>query len=157
MEEGLDPGSPTGVTVKRPDGAGVVPTMRIHLWLESADGLVFGIGRGQLLAQIERHGSLKQAAAELGMSYRAAWGKIRVTETALGQKIIRRSGHRRDGQELTEFGKQLQQRFNQWFEGVERYALESAGQFFPWPLQRFSACPRPAKNGRLRKPTPAGH
>jgi molybdate transport system regulatory protein len=114
------------------------PTMRLHLWLETPEGLFFGIGRAQLLAQIETHGSLKQAATELGMSYRAAWGKIRATETALGQKIIQRSGHRRQGHALTAFGKQLMDRYNQWYEAVERYAAASAENLFPWPIRRFA-------------------
>lgn len=111
--------------------------MRLHLWLESPEGLFFGIGRAQLLAKIEVHASLKQAA-ELGMSYRAAWGKIRATEAALGEKIIQRSGHRREGHELTAFGKQLMERFKQGYDAVEGYALESAGKLFPWPVHRFT-------------------
>ena len=91
----------------------------------------------KLLEKIERHGSLKQAAADLGMSYRAAWGKMHATEKALGEKIIQRSGHRRDGHELTDFGRQLKDNFNQWFDEVERYAMQSAGQLFPWSLKRF--------------------
>lgn len=123
---------------KAPDSTAKMPIMRLHLWLESTEGLFFGIGRAQLLAEIEAHGSLKQAAAELGMSYRAAWGKIRATENALGQKIIQRSGHRRQGHELTAFGKQLMDRFNQWYESVERYAAGSADNLFPWPVRRFT-------------------
>ena len=118
-------------------GVDIAATLRIHLWLECADGLLFGIGRAQLLEKIERHGSLKQAAADLGMSYRAAWGKMHATEKALGEKIIQRSGHRRDGHELTDFGRQLKDNFNQWFDEVERYAMQSAGQLFPWSLKRF--------------------
>jgi len=112
--------------------------MRMHLWLETEDGLFFGIGRAQLPERIEIHGSLQKAADDLGMSYRAAWGKIRKTEAVLGQKIIRRSGNRREGHELTTLGRQLKDQYNQWFNAVEAHALELAGQLFPWPVNRFS-------------------
>ena len=54
-------------------------------------------------------------------------------------KIIQRSGHRRDGHELTDLGRHLKDSFNHWFDAVERYALQSAEQSFPWSLQRFPA------------------
>jgi molybdate transport system regulatory protein len=117
--------------------ANAAPTMRMHLWLETEDGLFFGIGRAQLLERIHTHGSLKKAADELGMSYRAAWGKIRKTEAVLGQKIIQRSGTRRDGHELTAFGKQLKNQFENWFTAVEKYALELAARTFDLPVNRF--------------------
>lgn len=136
---------------RAPESIEKTPTMRLHLWLESQEGLFFGIGRAQLLAQIETHGSLKQAAAELGMSYRAAWGKIRATEAALGQKIIQRSGYRRQGHELTAFGKRLTEHFNRWYEAVEGYAVKSAEDLFPWPVRRFretvDAVPNAMENG----------
>lgn len=41
-----------------------------------------------LLDAVNRLGSLNAAAKELGMSYRAAWGKIKATEKALGIKLL---------------------------------------------------------------------
>ncbi len=41
-----------------------------------------------LLASVDRLGSINAAAKELGMSYRAAWGKIKATEKALGLKLL---------------------------------------------------------------------
>ena len=31
-----------------------IPTMRLHLWLETEDGLFFGFGRTQLLEKIDQ-------------------------------------------------------------------------------------------------------
>ena len=56
------------------------PRMRLHLWLENEDGLLFGQGRMELLARIRDLGSLRKAAEALGMSYRAAWGKLKATD-----------------------------------------------------------------------------
>ncbi|MCK8602801.1 winged helix-turn-helix domain-containing protein [Desulfoferrobacter suflitae] len=113
------------------------PTLRLHLWLETSDGLFFGIGRAQLLAKVDEYGSLKKAADELGMSYRAAWGKIKKTETVVGAKLIARCGNRRDGYELTEFGRTLLEGFNTWYHEMEHLALEKARKLFPWPIESF--------------------
>jgi len=121
----------------RPGAPKDSPTMRLHLWLETDEGLFFGIGRAQLLAKIDEHGSLKKAADELGMSYRAAWGKIRKTEEVLGVPVVRRTGNRRDGQELTEFGRELRDKFTFWFNVVEKQALTLAEEVFDWPVKGF--------------------
>jgi molybdate transport system regulatory protein len=111
--------------------------MRLHLWLETEEGLFFGIGRAQLLAKIDEYGSLKKAADELGMSYRAAWGKIRKTEKVLGLELVDRTGDRRGGYQLTEFGKEIQSKFNFWFNTIEKQALVLAQELFPWPIDAF--------------------
>ncbi len=50
--------------------------------------MAFAEGRRMLLEAVDRLGSLNAAAKELGMSYRAAWGKIKATEEALGLKLL---------------------------------------------------------------------
>ncbi|SHE98943.1 molybdate transport system regulatory protein [Desulfacinum infernum DSM 9756] len=115
--------------------------MRLHLWLETEDGQIFGLGRAQLLAKIAAYGSLKKAAEDLGMSYRAAWGKIKKTENVIGSKLIVRSGPRRDGYELTDLGKALLEAFDVWYGEVERMALERARTLFPWPIEGFGRDP----------------
>lgn len=122
-----------------------LPTMRLHLWLETADGLFFGIGRAQLLAKVDAHGSLKKAADELGMSYRAAWGKIKKTEAVVGANLIERSGNKRDGYKLTGLGRALLDSFNVWFNEIENIALSRARELFPWPVEGFTeAAPLPS-------------
>ena len=67
-----------------PDMEDAIPTIRLHLWLETSQGVYFGLGRALLLARIDQYGSLQKAADALGMSYRAAWGKIKKTEKCWG-------------------------------------------------------------------------
>jgi len=55
-------------------------TMRIRLWFETDSQMLFGLGRVLLLKKVDECGSLYKAAKEIGMSYRAAWGKIKATE-----------------------------------------------------------------------------
>jgi molybdate transport system regulatory protein len=112
-------------------------TVRIHLWLETDEGMVLGIGRAILLMKVGEYGSLKKAASELGMSYRAAWGKIRKTEEILGTPLVIRNANKREGYQLTEFGRLLAERFMTWFNEVEEMALTRAGEVFGWQVKPF--------------------
>ncbi|MGQ3685690.1 MAG: winged helix-turn-helix domain-containing protein [Candidatus Loosdrechtia sp.] len=62
--------------------------VKFKVWLEENDGVAFAEGRKMLLEAVDRLGSLNAAAKELGMSYRAAWGKVKATEKALGVKLL---------------------------------------------------------------------
>lgn len=105
-------------------------TMHLHLWLETDKGLLFGPGRAELLECIDRLGSLRKAADDLGMSYRAAWGKIKRTEEALGFKLIDKVGSYKEGYRLTEAGRELKERFSRWRREVEEDALARARDIF---------------------------
>lgn len=112
-------------------------TIRLHLWLETAEGVFFGTGRALLLVKIEEYGSLKKAAEDLGMSYRAAWGKIRKTEEVLGVRLIAQKGCKKGGHRLTEHGELLKEKYLVWFQDVEQWALRRARELFPWPVKSF--------------------
>jgi molybdate transport system regulatory protein len=49
---------------------------------------VFGDNEMRLLEAIERGGTLSDGAIALGVSYRAAWGKIKAMEAAMGTKLV---------------------------------------------------------------------
>lgn len=112
-------------------------TLRVHLWMESGGGMVFGLGRVQLLEQVQRLGSLNKAAKELGMSYRAAWGRIKRTEEALGEVLLTKASGRK-GYELTPLAETLLQDFALWHQEVEAYALERAKARLPWKIRAFA-------------------
>jgi molybdate transport system regulatory protein len=114
-----------------------IPTMRLHLWFETPEGVLFGLGRLQLLRQVESCGSLKAAAEKLGMSYRGAWGKIKATEELMGEKLIERASCRRSGYRLTPFGSDMARSFDQWYQEVERFALSKSQEFLPFSLNKF--------------------
>lgn len=115
------------------------PTVRLHIWLEEDDKTVFfGTGRAMLLDMIQKHGSIKKAAKAMGMSYRAAWGKIKASEKALGVQLVEFPGHKRDGCRLTPFAVLLRNCFLLWFDAVERSALDLAGAIFPWPVKSYA-------------------
>lgn len=128
--------SPTDSSVE--GRAGAAPTVRLHLWLEHGGELYFGMGRAQLLASVERLGSIKKAAESMGMSYRAAWGKLQQSERALGVKLVESRGARCAGVRLTPEARALVAAFEAWFAAVEAAALEAAGRLLPFPAASFT-------------------
>ena len=81
---------------------------QFKIWLENNGAILFGDGRAALFEAIEETGSIRQAAAKLGMSYRAAWGKLKKTEEQIGFELIERhAGGRKSGAELTPYAKNL--------------------------------------------------
>lgn len=61
---------------------------RQKLWLERDGKLVMSDYRLRLLELIGETGSLAQAAAVLGLSYRRAWGKVKELEANLGLPLV---------------------------------------------------------------------
>lgn len=92
------------------------PHPAFKVWLETDDGYVFGPGVYSLLKKVTETGTLKEAASDLGMSYRYAWGLVRKAEEKLGEPlIIAHKGGRSGGggATLTERGKQFIEEFQQ--------------------------------------------
>jgi N-terminal domain of molybdenum-binding protein len=100
--------------------------------------MVFGYGRVLLLNKIEELGSLRKAASCMGMSYQAAWKKLRATEEALGVKLVNRAHCKNDGMTLTSEAIMLRDSFKKWFDAVENCALMQAENLFPWHLRSFA-------------------
>ncbi len=113
-------------------------TVRLHLWLENDSGMAFGPGRLVLLEAIEKTGSLQAAAKSLGMSYRAAWGKIKTSEELLGEQLIEKRGGNRSGYCLTEFGELLRREYHEWLDQVEDMANRLADERFPFATKTYA-------------------
>ncbi|MCR4319415.1 MAG: LysR family transcriptional regulator [Candidatus Brocadiaceae bacterium] len=86
------------------------------IWLEEKGGVAFAEGRRMLLESIDRLGSLNAASKELGMSYRAAWGKIKATEKVLGIKLLEvaTGGKGGGGATLTPEAKEMISKYKQY-------------------------------------------
>jgi molybdate transport system regulatory protein len=113
------------------------PTMRIHLWLETSSGVLIGQGRLQLLEYIEHTGSLSAAAKALGMSYRAAWGKIKASEKILGIKLLEQQAGKGSAAQLSTAAKHLIASYKDWLTNVEQYALSSAAEHFGYAPNKY--------------------
>jgi molybdate transport system regulatory protein len=96
-------------------------TCGIRVWLENNGHVVLGRGRVELLEAIDRHHSILQAAASLGMSYRRAWLLVKSINSATDSVLVEatKGGKTGGGALLTPFGKEAIRRF---------YALDRALQ-----------------------------
>jgi len=113
-------------------------TLRLHVWFERDEKIFLGIGRALLLEKIEECGSLRQAATDMKMSYRAAWGKLRATEDAVGEELVETLGTKRGGYRLTPAGRRFRDKFSAWFEAVEKTAVAEAREIFTQSVQSYS-------------------
>jgi molybdate transport system regulatory protein len=95
-----------------------------RIWIDN-DGKAFGEGPYRLLKGIEKTGSLRQAAAEQGISYRKAWCVLRDIEAKLGFEVLERQvgGVSGGGSVLTVSGKSLMKRYER-FRAEANKALE---------------------------------
>jgi 8-oxo-dGTP diphosphatase len=96
-------------------------------WLEKDGRFVLSEGRAALLRAVEKRRSLREAASELGISYRHAWAMLRKTGEASGEPVIRseRGGKGRGRTVLTEAGEKALRAYDS-----ERRRLERMGG--PW-------------------------
>lgn len=88
--------------------------VKSKVWLEDQKGrIIFGLGRMRILEAIKKCGSLNAAAKDLKMSYRAVWGKIKVTEEALGKPLLvkNQGGLAGGGSTLTPYAYTLMERY----------------------------------------------
>ncbi|MBS3782201.1 MAG: NUDIX domain-containing protein [Candidatus Thermoplasmatota archaeon] len=70
---------------------------------------VLGEGREELLEWIDKKGTISEAAEEMNMSYRHAWGKVKKIEEVVGKEVVKsqRGGDKNRGSTLTPTGKKL--------------------------------------------------
>ena len=61
---------------------------RVKVWLEAEGRYAFGFGLCEMLQAVHQTGSIKQAAANIGKSYRYVWGRIKAAEEVLGEEIV---------------------------------------------------------------------
>ena len=86
---------------------------RVKVWVECGDQYAFGFGLSEILQAVERAGSIKQAASDLGKSYRYIWGRIKEAEKVLGHQLVETKVGGKDPQRsfLTPMARQLLKRF----------------------------------------------
>jgi molybdate transport repressor ModE-like protein len=82
---------------------------RVKDWLEVEGRYAFGLGIAEILQAVGQAGSIKQAAANLGKSYRHVWGRIQGAEDALGRLLVgaRVVGHGPQRSALTDEARRL--------------------------------------------------
>jgi molybdate transport system regulatory protein len=101
------------------------------LWID-CNGRAFGDGPARLLTGVEQSGSLRKAAADLGMSYNKAWRILHAAEERLGFPLLERSvgGSLGGGSELTTAGLDLLSRFRGLSADAEHALTEAFERHF---------------------------
>ena len=98
--------------------------IKYKIWIEKDGRVLFGRGRDDILKTVDEERSLNAAAKKLGMSYRAAWGRLKASEERMGMELVR-SGEGRKSLELTEQARAIIGRFEQLESDVERLLAEA--------------------------------
>lgn len=85
-----------------------------RLWME-ADERFMGIGRLELLTQIEALGSISKAAQAMGMSYKRAWDLVSSMNAQARSPLVltQTGGKRGGGTEVTAEGQRLIREFRE--------------------------------------------
>ncbi len=106
--------------------------VRSKIWIEVGGEPVFGKGRRFLLEAIDTHGSINRAAEEVGISFRKAWGHIKVMEERLGVKLVKRQtgGKNGGGATLTEDARTFLKRYEVLEHGMQEFADEKFRKLF---------------------------
>jgi molybdate transport system regulatory protein len=102
------------------------------VWLEVEGQYSFGWGISEILSAVDRTGSIKQAAAALGKSYRYVWGRIKSAEDTLGERLVKTQvggqGERRSS--LTDFARETLHHYVAFRERMQELARqEFSAQF----------------------------
>jgi molybdate transport system regulatory protein len=66
--------------------------VKAKFWLTLGPRTLFGDGKADLLEAVDKFGSLRSAAQNMGMSYRYAWGLLRELDDAAGFAFLEHSG-----------------------------------------------------------------
>lgn len=104
--------------------------LKVKWWLEKEGGLVLGKGRWLLLRAIDEKGSLREAARLCGISYRAAWGKLRASEERLGEPLVETRRGKRGmrltprARELLDMFARIDQEMQETLREIERRSLQ---------------------------------
>ncbi|MGI6405266.1 MAG: winged helix-turn-helix domain-containing protein [Syntrophaceticus sp.] len=109
--------------------------LKYKIWLETT-GKVFGQGPCDILLRIKRLGSLRAAAAEMGMSYSHAWKLIKGLEKRLGYKLLdsQVGGVSGGGAVLTPEARELIKRYRLFMKEAEEILDELFKKHFnDWP------------------------
>jgi molybdate transport system regulatory protein len=113
------------ITLHSFEGVMVNLALRSSHWIVDEDGnIIVGKGRAEILANIEKTGSINQAAKVMKMSYKGVWSKIKATEKHLNQNIV--YADRKEGSRLTRQGKELLEKYKQ----LEKKCMASDDRIF---------------------------
>ena len=102
--------------------------IKYKIWIDENSELVFGRGRNDILQALNEEHSLNAAAKKLRMSFRGAWGRIKVSQERMGIKLITISDNHRTSQ-LTQEARAISARFEKLEKDMEKLIREADQDF----------------------------
>ena len=106
--------------------------LNYKIWLETEDQLgVLGDGKWVLLKAIDETGSLKNAIAKLGLSYRKTWNNLQQMEQRLGFPVLEtsRGGSEKGNTVLTAEGKKIIRAFDRFHNRADKLMQKEFEKF----------------------------
>src|SRR5579871_673767 len=98
--------------------------LKVKVQIYAGDERAFGPGRADVLAAIEREGSISAAGRSLGMSYRFTWALVESMNHCFAEPLVEavRGGSRGGGAALTDAGRRALAAYR----ALERQIMDSA-------------------------------
>ncbi len=105
--------------------------LQVKFWINNKNGTSFGKGNVELIALVDKIGSISGAAKALGFSYKKAWNKIHELENELGESIFikQKGAGKQGGTRLTQTGKELLQSFIEFEEKLNEDAIKHYNKY----------------------------
>lgn len=124
--------------------------VKIKLYLVDGDGDKFmGIGVLWLLKRVGSSGSLRAAAASLGISYSKAYAMVRNLEKQVGAPVVdrKRGGADHEGSSLTDFGERFLKLYDAFQAEAKQLLLEPFDAFSREFEHLLKECSEPTEEG----------
>lgn len=101
-----------------------------NIWIEGPNGTLIGVGRMKLLQNIQKYGSISEAARNMNMSYRQAWESVDAMNKESKKVLVTTSsgGVGGGGASITEEGLRILTYFNQLQDRFEKFKEQETGQ-----------------------------
>ena len=101
-----------------------VGPLKIKVQLFAGDERAFGPGRADVLAAIEREGSISAAGRSLGMSYRFTWALVESMNHCFTERLVEAApgGRRGGGAALTDAGRRVLEAYRALEEQIVEHA-----------------------------------
>ncbi len=110
--------------------------LKTKTWVENEKKeLLFGKGKTEVLIEIQKTGSISQAAVNLGMNYKKAWSHIKLLQTNLKDILVEttKGGGVDRGTKLTPLANEYIEKYKQLQNEIEEFANQRFKELFLKP------------------------
>jgi molybdate transport system regulatory protein len=126
---------------------------RLTIRIDLNDEAALGPGKARLLELIDSEGSIRRAAAAMGMSYRRAWLLVQEIEAVMGSPVTAAAtgGAKGGGTSLTETGRAVIDRYRAIEKIASRSAASQMRALAQMARSSVSSAPAKRKSGVTRR------